>query len=64
MLLIITAYVALELLALFGVFDREIICHLGEFDAVCLLTVFSLKGLRNNGQCTFIEILIHVKANM
>ncbi len=35
-------YVALQFLALLGVFDGEIVCHLGELDAVCLLTVFGL----------------------
>lgn len=37
------SYIALEFLAFFGVFDGEIVRRLGESDAVCLLTVFSLK---------------------
>lgn len=36
------SYVALQLLALLGVLKGEIVRHVGEPDAVCLLTVFSL----------------------
>lgn len=37
------AYIALEFLAFFGMFNGQIIRHLGEFESVCLLTVLSLK---------------------
>lgn len=36
-------YVALQLLTLLGVFDGEVVGHLREPDAVCFLTVFSLR---------------------
>ena len=35
-------YVALQFLAHLGMFDGQIVRHLGEPDAVCLLAVFSL----------------------
>lgn len=40
------AYVALQLLALFGVLGGQVISHLGEPDAVCFLTVLSLRPKR------------------
>lgn len=39
----VETYVALQFLAFLCVLDGEIISHLGEPDAVCLLTVFGLR---------------------
>lgn len=39
----VETYIALQFLAFLCVLDGEIISHLGEPDAVCLLTVFGLR---------------------
>lgn len=40
---VLGAYVTLELLALLGMFDGEIVSHVSERNAVCLLAIFILK---------------------
>lgn len=57
------AYVALQLLALFGMQRGQIICHLRELDAVCFLTVLSLRTKRKQVGCTLLNDQTRVHTN-
>lgn len=60
---LVDAHVALQFLALFGVFGGEVVRHLGEFDAVGLLAVFGLQDGKMVNSVTFFMLFkgsVHV----